>query len=408
MLDNGRVFSTVLTRRDRRRSAANVGFLKAMGYDAVGLNVRDFVHGRNFLRETFADAGIPLLACNVVDERRKLFTEPFVVKEIDGKRVAIIGVFSKEDARLTRIPGRTVSLGPSYERALAGLEVLDPIETTKKAIKRLKGVSIIIVLSQLSAEDNVKLAEENPSIDLILSDASLDETIKKLQPPEPGETRDYLKIGTTYLLQPVSPRDAGGKEIAIVRSTMMGPGLTEFDLERKRVAQSLAEDPELKKQLEDFLNELKNDPLIRREAFRRFYGMHQESDPDNGYLGAADCAKCHQAQFAQWQTTEHADALQSLVDKQQDTIERCLGCHTTGFGYDTGFATAEETPGLANVQCETCHGPGKKHVASPRDAVLIRSRPQKAICMQCHNKQAVPPITDFDDVYEEYRERIVH
>jgi predicted CXXCH cytochrome family protein len=136
--------------------------------------------------------------------------------------------------------------------------------------------------------------------------------------------------------------------------------------------------------------------------------MPQEMDPDNGYLGAAGCAKCHQAEFDQWQTTGHAKALDTLVGKQQDTIERCLGCHTTGFGYDRGFATAEETPELANVQCETCHGPGKKHAASPTNARLVRDRPQKPICQQCHNQTAVPSITNFDQVYNEYRAKVVH
>lgn len=393
----------------RERSAGNVRFLKAMGYDAVGLNVRDFAHGRDFVRDTFAEADIPLLACNLVDEQGQPFVQPYVIKEIDGTRVAIIGVFFETDARIRVPAGGTFSMGKNYERALQGLQVLDPIESTKQAVEQIgEKAAVIIVLSQLPAEENVTLAEAVPAIDLILTDVPLDQLIRKLQPPEPGETRGYLTIGTTYILQPVAPKDMGGKTVAILQAAMAGGGLSDFSLEKKRVTHTLPEDEELKQQIADFLKELGRNPVVQRERWRKFVNHSPEKDPDNAYLGASACAQCHQAEFAHWQTTDHAKALQTLVDEQKDAIDRCLSCHTTGFGWRTGFDSAKKTPGLAGVQCETCHGPGKLHVASPKDALLIRSDLQKYICTQCHNRGAQPPVTNFDEIYEESREKIVH
>jgi len=409
VLDAGRVFNVMQSLNYRERSAANVGFMKAIGYDAVGLNVRDFAHGRDFVRDTFADAGIPLLACNLLDEQGDPFVEPYVIKEFDGTRVAIIGVFSKHDARIRLPAGGAFSMGKNYDRALEGLQVLDPIESVKKAVEQIgEEAAAIIVLSQLPADQNVELAEAIPSIDLILTDVSLKELIRKLQPPDPGETRDYLVIGTTYILEPVEVKDMRGKAVAIVEAAVTGSGLTDFSLERKRVAQTIAEDPDLKKRVADFVKGLNKNPLIQRERWRKFVNHSPEKDPDSAYLGAAACAKCHQPQFAQWQTTKHAKALQTLVDDEKDAVDRCVACHATGFGWRTGFDSAEKTPGLAGIQCETCHGPGKLHAASPKDALLIRSNVQKHHCTQCHNRGAVPPIADFNETYEEYRAKIVH
>lgn len=104
------------------------------------------------------------------------------------------------------------------------------------------------------------------------------------------------------------------------------------------------------------------------------------------YIGAATCALCHSRLHDRWSATGHAQALESLEMIGQDTNTLCLGCHAVGFGQEGGFIDRATTNSLADVQCESCHGPGRDH----RENVADRSlRPpvdiSSDICAQCHN-----------------------
>ncbi|MFQ5649292.1 MAG: cytochrome c family protein [bacterium] len=95
------------------------------------------------------------------------------------------------------------------------------------------------------------------------------------------------------------------------------------------------------------------------------------------FVGTKGCKKCHLKQFKSWKTTNMAKAFDILKageraeakkqagldpakDYTQDT--ECLPCHTTGYGKSGGFVSLEETPQLAGVSCEMCHGAGSEYV----------------------------------------------
>ena len=95
------------------------------------------------------------------------------------------------------------------------------------------------------------------------------------------------------------------------------------------------------------------------------------------YVGAKKCRACHLKQFQTWEQTRmaksfellkagaHADAKKKMkVDPQKDYThdEKCLPCHTTGYGKPGGFVSLEKTPELVGVQCESCHGPGGEYL----------------------------------------------
>lgn len=103
-------------------------------------------------------------------------------------------------------------------------------------------------------------------------------------------------------------------------------------------------------------------------------------------VGAGACQYCHQGIVGRWGQTAHADALQSLADMipRQDTNTSCLACHTTGYGYPTGYPT--NAANLGGVQCENCHGPAGSHAGKQFTPAVTLSA---LMCGGCH--QAVNP-----------------
>jgi hypothetical protein len=88
-----------------------------------------------------------------------------------------------------------------------------------------------------------------------------------------------------------------------------------------------------------------------------------------------------------------------LRDRHRDFDPECFACHTTGFQYDGGFRIESQTPQMAGVQCESCHGAGHDHVESP---LLPYGRTDETTCTNCHVELHSP---DFD--YETYLSEIL-
>ena len=114
-----------------------------------------------------------------------------------------------------------------------------------------------------------------------------------------------------------------------------------------------------------------------------------EQQHGNGYVSAKACQRCHEQEYRQWSATRHAFAYQTLLKKERYFDAGCVSCHTTGFGYPTGFHIGNSDATLEGVQCETCHGPGKQHVGNPKKR-NIRSGQDTSLCLACHDPQHSP------------------
>ena len=133
---------------------------------------------------------------------------------------------------------------------------------------------------------------------------------------------------------------------------------------------------------------------------RLFAEQLLEQQQGNGYVSAAACQRCHEQEYLQWSATRHAFAYETLLKKERYFDAGCVSCHTTGFGYSTGFQIGEQNSTLKGVQCETCHGPGKQHVGNPKKS-NIRSGADTSLCLQCHDTKHSPGFAEVVALHSE-------
>ena len=142
------------------------------------------------------------------------------------------------------------------------------------------------------------------------------------------------------------------------------------------------------------------------------------------YVGVEACAACHAGAVAFWRqqhvkapgkdasgklverTLSHASAWQTLVDDGKDKDRSCVGCHSVGFNQPGGYCRTSEVGALKNVQCESCHGPGSRHIelGGAKDA-LVHARVDEAVCRGCHHVPHIPTTESF--VFEDKRKLIL-
>lgn len=164
----------------------------------------------------------------------------------------------------------------------------------------------------------------------------------------------------------------------------------EGELNRHYTAQlaltgDVPEDESVRQLLTDFYREVaqssEHKPLFAEQRL--------EQDPQNGYVSATACQRCHEQEYLQWSATRHAFAFETLLKKERYFDPNCVSCHTTGFGYQTGFQIGDEASAFKGVQCETCHGPGKQHVGNPKKE-NIRRAAETSLCLTCHDTKHSP------------------
>ncbi|WP_076850184.1 5'-nucleotidase C-terminal domain-containing protein [Rubeoparvulum massiliense] len=143
------------------RGESIVRFYNALGYDALTAGNHDFNYGYERLLELTKVANFPVLGANVEKDGKSLLT-PYVIKELDGIKVAIFGLSTPETKTKT------------HPKNVEGVEFTDPVAKAEAMVKELEGkADVIIALVHLGADESSEVtskmvAEKVKGIDVIV------------------------------------------------------------------------------------------------------------------------------------------------------------------------------------------------------------------------------------------------
>jgi 2',3'-cyclic-nucleotide 2'-phosphodiesterase (5'-nucleotidase family) len=357
LVDGGGFFPEQDTHRDVAWFLMDA--MHVLNVDAVGIGDRDLRFGLAFLRDQAKRSQLPLTSANLFDKKtKKTAVAPYIFKKVGTVKVGLFSLISDK-----------VDLGPARDSML----VQDPPAAAKRTVEELrkKGATVIVLLSQLGKVESEDLVTAVDGIDAVVVGRNSPmlqkgRLIKTTVACYGGEQGQYIGR-TVFTLDPARKATGGDNEVFI-----LGPEVGE----KPEIAQIV-------KAFEDGFNEKLR--KAEREKQTEAAARDMERNPDK-YLGSEVCIRCHAEQAEQWKSTPHARAWQTLVDNHKDTANECVECHVLGFKKPGGFQTGTQTPSMANVQCESCHGMGTQHEA-------FAATPQKvteAVCTKCHNKDNDP------------------
>ncbi|UJX41958.1 5'-nucleotidase/apyrase family protein [Desulfovibrio sp. JY] len=134
-------------------------FMDRLGYDAMAVGNHEFDDGPATLANFIRALKFPILAANVDATRSpqlKGLIAPYVVREVAGRRIGIIGVTQPKAAQISS-PGPDIAfpaIVPAVKNAVAAL--------------REKGVDIVILLSHAGLAGDKKLAAKVAGLDVIV------------------------------------------------------------------------------------------------------------------------------------------------------------------------------------------------------------------------------------------------
>jgi hypothetical protein len=165
-------------------------------------------------------------------------------------------------------------------------------------------------------------------------------------------------------------------------------------VEYKTLDPSLADDAAVEAIRMDYLKRLGGENLLSAVPRSKL----REGE---GFAGSAACRGCHGAAHEAWVISKHAKALSTLEKVKHDVDPECVPCHVVGLDKEQGFESRTKTADLADVGCESCHGPGQKHMESPSEHRLGKAG--DASCKACHIPDHSP---GFD--FKAYWDRIKH
>ncbi|MEK6727486.1 MAG: hypothetical protein AABY28_02275 [Candidatus Omnitrophota bacterium] len=215
LFDSGSFFAgglfdeyTLNTQADMQRTNANLKAMELMKYDALGISPDEFNFGEQFFRENISKTNLNFLSCNIQADK----VLPYLIKDVSGTKIGIIGV-----------------TGVLAKQKAAGIHIVDPQPAVKAAVSDLKnkGVSVVIILSSLSENENLGLINNVAGIDILIEGY--------------GRIKEELatKINNTFILKP----SWQGRKLGRVTFSTKDNLITGQTAEQLRLSDKVSDDP---------------------------------------------------------------------------------------------------------------------------------------------------------------------
>ncbi|MCU0724367.1 MAG: hypothetical protein MUE73_01040 [Planctomycetes bacterium] len=316
--------------------------LSEIGCRAMNVGERDLALGIDFLRSAAGLASFPLISANILAAPGKLAFAPFAEFEAGGERFRVVG---------------------ALDPALAPAAAVGETEAAVRAALAGMAPNTRALLLFCGAEPGaVRLAAAFPELHAVC----------------------FAKSGGEPLVR--SPRifSPGDRSRWVIR---LAPAPEVLEM-----AEGIPGHAGMRAALATYVRRLAEEDLLHR--------MNARAPPSgSGYAGDEACADCHLGAWRTHEGTRHRRAIASLAKTGREIDPDCVGCHVIGYGERTGFLSVDETPQLAMVGCEACHGAAADHLRGGAKP----AKDPRASCRDCHNAD-----TDPHFVFETRWERIRH
>lgn len=336
------------------------GFI-SLNYDAIGVQWRDLVYGTEFI---FSEP-LPWVVSNWRDNQ---IAEAKRIKRREH-RLAFFNWLNPEDSPMRQMQGKHSMVNDSS----AELEA---------ALGKAKQNGELTVLASTLKSDKLKKIINLENVDILIEKSAYEEY---------GQPR---KEGNTLVVQPGSR----GMRLGRLDLKVVNGRIQDWAHKVLPMPDSIKDAPELAGWYDEYNNK------IKEEYQRRVEVRKSQQSGKSPFTGEEVCVTCHAAQHKVWSETDHATAFESLEDVDKAFDPACINCHTVGFDKPGGYFDLDITGHLMGVQCESCHGAGRKHVESagkspPANVGWSRER----ICAQCHIQKHSPGFK-----FEHYWPKIAH
>ena len=400
-IDGGDLCNNTVGKQNELKFNHTVDAFKLMKYDVVGLGKNDFrFPAADLLPITvnIPEVGNMFTSVNVgLFHFDSSYLAPYKVVEQNGIRVGIVSI---------------VTNGLLAEIAKNDLATADPVEKIKEILPELENekCKYMVLISHgkpgqalKETQEILKAFPKNFSI-VVVSDPPAE---PPRSVPKFIDDRYYIEVGEK------------GKFAVVL-------GIFD-DEETPTRYQSVALDSrytnaplivEMMKNYQDLLKELKMPALVK--SFK-----HPKADAMGNFVGSEKCKSCHDISYDVWESSGHANAWKTLLETAvppRDHDPECVACHAVGWNatdiypYIGGFNTDEPAKmrHLTAVGCESCHGPGEKHISAEmgsnktlqaelRQAIRLPLENAQKNCVTCHDGDNSPHFN-----FETYWPKIKH